>query len=130
MMLVAYTSVVPDPKAKLALFPVLSGFQAELCSLNFFNPSQPCIETETRLYSRFDKRRCTQRDGGEAEQACMWGRPWVRLHAERGRKGLRGGCHTKGSSDNIRRWSGGSDCLCAQVTPVVGRPMHARTETF
>ncbi|CAE7941931.1 UVR8, partial [Symbiodinium sp. KB8] len=32
MMLVAYTSVVPDPKAKLALFPVLSGFQALLAA--------------------------------------------------------------------------------------------------
>ncbi|CAE7449912.1 UVR8 [Symbiodinium sp. CCMP2592] len=30
MMLVAYTSVVPDPAAKLAIFPVLSGFQALL----------------------------------------------------------------------------------------------------
>ncbi|CAE7688623.1 rngB [Symbiodinium sp. CCMP2592] len=32
MMLVAYTSVVPDQKAKLALFPVLSAFQALLAA--------------------------------------------------------------------------------------------------
>ncbi|CAE7688638.1 unnamed protein product [Symbiodinium sp. CCMP2592] len=32
MMLVAYTSLVPDQKAKLALFPVLSAFQALLAS--------------------------------------------------------------------------------------------------
>ena len=39
-----------------------------------------------------------------------------------GRNGLRGGCHTKGSSDTGHRCSGGSDCLRALM---VGGPLHA-----